>query len=158
MGAYTCIAPNCPPDCCMCVKAIPPNDEPRQIIHALLTEFAKDGHGARFEDGEHPFVDRARKYLCRPAGASSTETAEEAIGETAIERLGAAIVRALDHAPASKVLSVLTGAFVSLTVELVRREGHDLTMPIKVDGGLNRDITIHAPKSAASSSQRAGAL
>ena len=63
-----------------------------------------------------------------------------------IEKLGAAIEQALDEAPVSDVLSVLTGAFVGLTVELVRREGHDANGEIKVDGGNQRDITIHAPK------------
>lgn len=67
---------------------------------------------------------------------------------SAIEKLGVAIELALEKAPASDVLSVLTGAFVGLTVELVRRKGHDMTLPIKVDGGPNRDITIHAPKDA----------
>lgn len=65
---------------------------------------------------------------------------------TGVQRLGAAIERALGEAPASDVLSVLIGSFVGLTVELVRRQGHDLSLPIKVDGGPERDITIHAPK------------
>ncbi|MBN3833655.1 hypothetical protein [Burkholderia sp. Ac-20344] len=65
---------------------------------------------------------------------------------SAIEKLGAAIESALDEAPASDVLSVLTGAFVGLVVELVRREGHDAAREIKVNGGPQRDITIHAPK------------
>ncbi|WP_334043656.1 hypothetical protein [Burkholderia ambifaria] len=64
----------------------------------------------------------------------------------AIERLSAAIEAALDHAPVSDVLSVLTGAFVGLTIELVRRQGYDVAKEIKVDGGAQRDITIHAPK------------
>lgn len=64
----------------------------------------------------------------------------------AIENLGAAISRALDEAPVSDVLSILTGAFVALTVELVRRQGHDVSQKIEVDGGHERDITIHAPK------------
>lgn len=66
--------------------------------------------------------------------------------QTAIEKLGAAISQALEDAPVSDVLSILTGAFVSLTVELVRRQGHDVSQKIEVDGGSNRDITIHAPK------------
>ncbi|WP_434717171.1 hypothetical protein P5X00_35870 [Paraburkholderia sp. A2RO-4L] len=66
--------------------------------------------------------------------------------QTAIGKLGAAIEQALSEAPAADVLSILTGAFVGLTVELVRRQGHDVTREIKVDGGPNRDITIHAPK------------
>ena len=64
----------------------------------------------------------------------------------AIDKLGAAIELALDEAPASDVLSVLSGAFVGLTVELVRRQGHDVSKEIKVDGGRQRDVTIHAPK------------
>lgn len=64
-----------------------------------------------------------------------------------IERLGAAIERALDKAPVADVLSVLTGAFVSLTAEVVRSNGHDASGQITVDGGPNRDITIHAVKS-----------
>ena len=69
-----------------------------------------------------------------------------------INRLGAAIERALDTAPVADVLSVLTGAFVSLTLEVVRRNGHDASGAIKVDGGPNRDITIHAPKAQAAAS------
>ncbi|ERJ39116.1 hypothetical protein L810_6353 [Burkholderia sp. AU4i] len=65
---------------------------------------------------------------------------------SAIEKLGAAIEAALDEAPASDVLSVLTGAFVGLAVELVRRHGHDVAKEITVNGGQQRDITIHAPK------------
>lgn len=68
------------------------------------------------------------------------------MAQTAIENLGEAINRALDEAPVSDVLSILTGAFVGLAVELVRRQGHDVSQPIKVDGGPNRDITIHQPK------------
>ncbi|MCU7371609.1 hypothetical protein PEC18_12300 [Paucibacter sp. O1-1] len=65
-----------------------------------------------------------------------------------IEALGAAIEHALDEAPVSDVLSVLTGSFVGLVVELARRQGHDENTQIYVDGGLQRDITIHAPKQA----------
>lgn len=65
---------------------------------------------------------------------------------SAIEKLGAAIESALDEAPAADVLSVLTGAFVGLAVELVRRAGHDTGKEIKLDGGSSRDITIHSPK------------
>ena len=63
-----------------------------------------------------------------------------------IEKLGAAIEQALDECSVSDVLSVITGAFVGLTVELVRRQGHDASKAITVDGGENRDITIHAAK------------
>jgi hypothetical protein len=68
------------------------------------------------------------------------------VEQTAIGKLGSAIEQALEEAPVEDVLSILTGAFVGLTVELVRRQGHDVSQPIKVDGGPNRDITIHPPK------------
>ena len=64
----------------------------------------------------------------------------------AIAALGSAIEHALEEAPASEVLAVLAGAFVGLTVELLRRHGHDVTKEIKIDGGQHRDITIHSPK------------
>jgi len=35
---------------------------------------------------------------------------------------------------------------VSLTVELCRRQGLDVTRQIRVDGGKQRDVTIHEPK------------
>lgn len=72
-GPHTCIRSHCPTDCSMCNHAIAANDQPRQIILQLLQEFAKDGHGGEFEDGEHPLVDRARKYLHGARGASSEE-------------------------------------------------------------------------------------
>ncbi|RJF99069.1 hypothetical protein [Noviherbaspirillum saxi] len=71
---------------------------------------------------------------------------EVRVEHTALGNLGAAIEHALDEAPVSDVLSILTGAFVGLTVELVRRQGHDVSKEIKVDSGQNRDITIHGPK------------
>lgn len=74
------------------------------------------------------------------------EKSQIRVEQTAIAKLGAAIEHALEEAPVSEVLSILTGAFVGLTVELVRRKGHDINKEIKVDGGQNRDITIHAPK------------
>lgn len=46
----------------------------------------------------------------------------------------------------SLALSVLTGCFVSLTLEVLRRNGHVPDCNIKIDGGDQRDITIHAPK------------
>lgn len=64
----------------------------------------------------------------------------------AIKSLGDAISKALDEAPVSDVLALLTGAFVGLTLELVRRQGHDVNQKIEVSGGKERDITIHAPK------------
>jgi hypothetical protein len=63
-----------------------------------------------------------------------------------LDQLSGAIDQALAEARPVDVLSILTGAFVGLTVELVRRQGHDTSKAIKVDGGLARDITIHALK------------
>ena len=71
---------------------------------------------------------------------------EQNVENQAIEKLGAAIELALKEASVSAVLSILTGSFVGLTVELVRRQGYDVNEEIKVDGGNQRDITIHAPK------------
>lgn len=62
-----------------------------------------------------------------------------------IEDLDKAISDALDTCVTADVLSVLTGALVGLTVELVRRKGEDVGATIKIEGG-ERDITIHPPK------------
>lgn len=85
-------------------------------------------------------------------GSAVTQT-EIRMETTAIEKLGAAIEQALADAPASDVLSILTGSFVSLTLELLRRQGHDVNKEVKIDGGSKRDITIHAPKDLAAPSE-----
>ncbi|HDR8930477.1 hypothetical protein [Burkholderia vietnamiensis] len=64
----------------------------------------------------------------------------------ALEALTEAVGHALAEAPVTEVLAVVTGVFVSLTIELVRRQGLDVNKEIKVNGGQQRDITIHAPK------------
>jgi hypothetical protein len=64
----------------------------------------------------------------------------------AMEKLGAAIEVALSEAPVSDVLSILVASMVGLTVELARRQGVDETKEIKIDGGNQRDVTIHARK------------
>jgi len=46
----------------------------------------------------------------------------------------------------SLALSVLTGCFVSMTLEVLRQKGHVPDGDIKIDGGDQRDITIHPPK------------
>lgn len=63
-----------------------------------------------------------------------------------LKELGEAIERALLLCPVSDVLSVITGTFVSLTIEVLRRGGHNTDAEIKISGGDQRDITIHAPK------------
>lgn len=60
-----------------------------------------------------------------------------------LEAIGEAITAALETCPATEVLQVVTGAFVGLTVELVRRQGGPLDKPILIDGCGNRNITIH---------------
>lgn len=46
-------------------------------------------------------------------------------------------------------LQVATGAFVSLLVSYMEARGFETDKNIHVDGGDNRDITVHAPKRAA---------
>lgn len=66
--------------------------------------------------------------------------------QAAVNKISEAIEQALNVATVTEVLSVLTGSFVGLTAELVRRQGYDADKEIKVDGGAQRDITIHARK------------
>ncbi|MEB2504595.1 hypothetical protein SB394_11800 [Burkholderia sp. BCCIQ04A] len=68
------------------------------------------------------------------------------MSRAAIEALGEAIDRALDDAPVTDVLAFITGVFVGLTIELLRREGQDVDKEIRIDGVEQRDIAIHAPK------------
>ena len=46
-------------------------------------------------------------------------------------------------------LAVITGTFVHLTLAVVKHAGHSIDGDLKIDGGKQRDITIHAPKVAA---------
>lgn len=68
---------------------------------------------------------------------------------SALTDMGDAISRALVECPASDVLSVITGSFVGLTIELIRQSGNDPDKEITIDGGAQRDITIHAKKGGA---------
>lgn len=88
------------------------------------------------------------EWLAANRSATPTAAGDEA-KTTGIEALGDAIERALDEAPVSDVLSIITGTFVSLVTELTRRAGHNADKEIKVDGGDQRDITIHAAKAEA---------
>ncbi|WP_175716554.1 hypothetical protein [Burkholderia anthina] len=47
-----------------------------------------------------------------------------------LDKLRASIECALDEEPTAAVLAVLIGAFVALSVELVRRSGGDVTKEI----------------------------
>ena len=64
----------------------------------------------------------------------------------AIDNLRAALDRAIKEEDTCDILSVITGSFVGLTIELVRLQGHDQTKEIFLDGGQQRDITIHEEK------------
>jgi ketosteroid isomerase-like protein len=77
---------------------------------------------------------------------STLEALTEEMNNAAIDKLGAAIAEAVSTADVQDVLALLTGSFVALTLEMLRREGHDPKGDVLLDGGENRDITIHAPK------------
>lgn len=64
------------------------------------------------------------------------------------DKLRAAVHTALSECPVDEVLSVLVGSFVGLTVELVRRQGHDTNTAITFDGGNKRTVTISAQQEA----------
>jgi hypothetical protein len=66
--------------------------------------------------------------------------------EGALKSLVIAMERSVDEAPLNEVLSLATGLFVNLVTELCKYKGHDESLPITVDGGTNRNITIHPPK------------
>lgn len=79
----------------------------------------------------------------------NTPTAPISSADAALAALNKSIAHALEMAPAPDVLNLLTGHFVGLTVELVRRQGLDGSKEIQLDGGSQRDITIHRPKGLA---------
>lgn len=64
----------------------------------------------------------------------------------AVDGLRSAIDYALENASTSEVLAMLTGSFVGLTTEVVRRQGLDANGEIRIDGGARRDVTIHSLK------------
>jgi hypothetical protein len=74
-----------------------------------------------------------------------------------IEKIHQAIDRALMTSPLSDVVCAITGEFVGLMVEIVRREGQDANKEIVLDGG-PRNITIHPPKAGAANPSKGGAL
>jgi ketosteroid isomerase-like protein len=74
------------------------------------------------------------------------KTVSQEDSNAAIDKLGAAIAEAVSNADVQDVLALLTGTFVALTLEMLRREGHDPKGDILLDGGENRDITIHKAK------------
>jgi hypothetical protein len=41
-----------------------------EALQLVLAEFCKDGHGGDFEDGEHPYVDKARAAIAKATEAA----------------------------------------------------------------------------------------
>lgn len=66
--------------------------------------------------------------------------------KTPEDRFMAAFDTYLDEVGVADALSVATTIFVSLVTSYTRARGHDVGRPITINGGENRDITIHAPK------------
>ena len=64
---------------------------------------------------------------------------------SAAENFENALVRLVEE-DAQTALCLVTGAFVGLTLELIRRQGHEPVGDVLIDGGENRNITIHAAK------------
>ena len=63
----------------------------------------------------------------------------------AAENFENALLRMVEE-DAQTALCLVTGAFVGLTLELIRRQGHEPVGDVLIDGGECRDITIHAAK------------
>ena len=57
----------------------------------------------------------------------------------------------LDQDGVAGALSAATTIFVSLVVSYTKACGHDADRPITINGGENRDVTIHALKEGAAS-------
>lgn len=67
----------------------------------------------------------------------------------------AAFDRFLDEVGIADAMSVATGMFVSLVVGYLKHKGEDTSKPITINGGDQRDVTIHPPKSAQRTAQAA---
>ena len=64
------------------------------------------------------------------------------------EDFQAAFDRYLDAVGPVDAISTATAIFVGLIVSLAESKGADMALPIRIDGGEQRDITIHPPKGA----------
>lgn len=64
---------------------------------------------------------------------------------SAAEKFEAALLRLVNADPVL-ALQLVTGSFVGLVMSTVSANGHDTKGEIFIDGGMSRDITIHAPK------------
>ena len=89
--------------------------------------------------------------------AAKAETADVAAKErewanrSAHDLFLAAFDTYLDEVGVAGALSAATTIFVSLVVSYTKACGHDADRPITINGGENRDVTIHAPKEGAAS-------
>ncbi|WP_068634937.1 hypothetical protein [Thauera butanivorans] len=57
-----------------------------------------------------------------------------------------AFTRLLNEAGINDALLIATSVFVNLALTLAEQNGYDGSSEINIDGGFNRDITIHASK------------
>lgn len=64
--------------------------------------------------------------------------------------------RFLGQVGMADAMSVATGMFVSLVVGYLKHKGEDTDKAISINGGDQRDITIHAPKAAQSAAAHKG--
>lgn len=91
--------------------------------------------------------DALRCFLEKESGTAPSASEQDALS-TALEEMGKSIERALEECDLNDVMAVLASALVGITVELARRKGADTTKQITIQGGYQRDITIHPLKSA----------
>jgi hypothetical protein len=59
------------------------------------------------------------------------------------EKLEAAFLELVED-DTEAALGLITGMFVGLTLEYMRRRGYDANEEVRIDGGDSRSITIHA--------------
>ena len=64
------------------------------------------------------------------------------------DEFSAAFDRFLDEVGIADAMQVATGMFVSLVVGYLEHKGEDTNRPITIDGGDQRNVTIHPPKAA----------
>ena len=102
-------------------------------------------------------IDFARAVYDIGHAAAKAETAAAAAKErewanrSAHDLFLAAFDTYLDEVGVAGALSAATTIFVSLVVSYTKACGHDADRPITINGGENRDVTIHALKEGAAS-------
>lgn len=102
-------------------------------------------------------IDFARAVYDIGHAAAKAETAaavakeREWANRSAHDLFLAAFDTYLDEVGVAGALSAATTIFVSLVVSYTKACGHDADRPITINGGENRDVTIHALKEGAAS-------